>query len=754
MPEKLIVASFIAHFHNLEKDVTVLKDKFMPLFANASLLWGHKAIFYTTDKQVVVEAPRDLLHQLVITCDGAHTLEEVIEKLSHNWDGEEVMALIESLRQQKVILDAQWLADDLWKVVKNPSYYPRNAVNNETAIRLAAEARERQKSNPSLVEYQAQSGLLGSLLAKRQSTRTFTGKPLSSQKVFNILWSAYGVCKSSEVGGFHRTVASAGALYSLNIHVALFAPTGDLEPGIYQVYLGNPDSVGSHLVSQDTTLLSRSFLVHPLILQKAHGVIVISGSFNITSEKYGNRSMLYVPLEAGYTAQNIHLSAIENDVATVEVGGFADDQLAEAIQLNDGLHPLTTIVFGERDNDSCDEDIYPDLEVQWAIPTNKKYRPPFAIASARVSEKRSWSHGRDVSPTLAYAKAISEAKEWAACGCLPDTLIEARFADLETAIDPREVIKFHPSQYRLKGFPFKPFDESSVYAWTEGNDLGTGQKAHILADLVYFPYFPKTPYYAYSNSSGVAAHPDLQQAIQISTLELVERDAFMIAYLAGLEMPTVRGESLPDSIRKRISDLHKTGFEITIKDHSLDLAPVVCVLTQSEDYGCTACASCSSFDVEDAVSHALMEVEAFVLARLENGKTRSIKPVMVGMPLEHGQLYDQVKYFHRADFLLYGRTKVDFDNIGKDSTSTWQDLLERFHSKKLRLITIPLCLSGELGKNGNLHIIRSIVPGLVPMTFGNRQEPGGMNRIYEVAGQYNKGVINYGDLTKFPHPYA
>jgi oxalate decarboxylase/phosphoglucose isomerase-like protein (cupin superfamily) len=41
------------------------------------------------------------------------------------------------------------------------------------------------------------------------------------------------------------------------------------------------------------------------MLEKAHGVVVISGSFKITGQKYGNRSLLYVPLEAGHVAQNM-----------------------------------------------------------------------------------------------------------------------------------------------------------------------------------------------------------------------------------------------------------------------------------------------------------------------------------------------------------------------------------------------------------------------------------------------------------------
>lgn len=371
-----------------------------------------------------------------------------------------------------------------------------------------------------------------------------------------------------------------------------------------------------------------------------------------------------------------------------------------------------------------------------------------------MSEKRSWSHGRDASPVLAYTKAVAEAKEWAACGCVPDTLIQARLADLETAVDPRSIIKFHPAQYRLKGFPFKDFDEKVEYMWTEGYDEETGSVVHILADLVYFPYFPKTPYYAYANSSGVAAHPDRQEAIKTSVLELVERDSFMIAYLTQLAFPSVHEQTLPQSIRKRIRELRKIGFRVWIKDHSLDLAPVVCVLAQSEKFAYTPCASCASFNIEYAVDHALMEVEALVLTRLQKGPPKHIKPHEVVWPLDHGKLYGQRQYFHRADFLIRDRNRIAFQDIGSGLASSWQELLDRFAAKGWRLITIPLYLSDKYGGNGDLHIIRSIVPGMVPMTFGYRQEPAGMKRIYTIAKEFGNKQLSYRKLTKFPHPFA
>ncbi len=729
-----------------------MEKVFLPLFTAPSVILGRTTTFYMNDEGVVVEAPGKLVRQMVTLCNGTRTKKEVIQNLEKEWDRKAVKGLLNALRRKNVIVDARQVSEESWKTVENPSRFP-NHIAGADVVKLVHKASDRHRHNPSEIVYPTKTGLLGSLLARRQSIRSFSGAPVEFQGVVDMLWSAYGVLEPQENGFSRRTAPSAGALYPLIVHVALFKQTGDLQPAIYSVYLGHPGSVGFRFVSDDVSRFSRAFL-SPLMLEKAHGAIIISGSFRVTGEKYGNRGMLYVPLEAGHAAQNINLAAVEHNVAAVEVGGFVDALLAGATNLPKYYHPLITVVFGTQASEVQVEDSSPKIEVQWAVPSSTRYHPPFAMASARVSERRSWSHGRDASPVLAHIKAVAEAKEWAACGNISDSIVQARLADLGTAIDPRDVMRFHPAQYRVRQFPFKPFDEKAEYGWTEGYDERTGSAVHILADLVYFPYFPKTPYYVYANSSGVAAHPDRQKATETSTLELVERDSFMIAYLARLESPSILEQTLPQEIRKRVRGLRQAGFRTYIKDHSLDLAPAICVFAQSEKLGCTTCASCASFDKEHAVDHALMEVEASVLARLQSGEAKQIKPVEVAMPLDHGKLYEQKRYFHCADFLVRGRNKIAFRDIGNSVAWSWQELLDRFAAKGWRLLTIPLHLSDEYGGNGNLHIIRSVVPGMVPMTFGYRQEPAGMERIYAVAKERGKGTLSYRELTKFPHPFA
>lgn len=722
-----------------------MKKIFSPFLAARFVVIGSKTTFHINNKILTVEAPRKLMEHLVTLCNGRKSVDQIIEILRANWDEGCLRGLIKNLRNKGGLVDASKANEIVWKLVENPIGFPL-FLSEKDKMRLVEKAKNRQRKGTCGEEYRSSPTLYGNLLKNRRSIRAFAGE-VPFQNIINMLWSAYG-----EIGDGHRTVPSAGALYPLQIHVALLRQTEQLVPAVYRVHLGSTDSVGFDLVSMDLNRFMRSF-IDPMMMEGAHGVVVISGSFQATAEKYGSRNILFVTLEAGHAAQNINIAAVEHDIATVEIGGFKEKLLAETINLPKQYRPLTTIIFGLKDESVKTSSSNTKIEVQWQIPSGQ-YHPPFAIASARLSEKQSWSHGRNVSPRLAYIKAVAEAKEWTACGSVPNNLVQATFADLETAIDPRNIIRFHPAQYRLKGFPFKPFDETAEYAWTEGCDEVTGVKIHILADHIYFPYFPKTPYYCYANSSGVAAHPDRQKAVETSVLELVERDSFMIAYLTRLRFPTVQEQTLPESIRKRMRELRKNGFRVWVKDHTFDLAPVICVIAQSEELTYTPCASCASFDIEHALDHALMEVEALILARFQNGPAKFIKPHEVIWPLDHGNLYGQKRYFRQADFLIHSHRKVAFKEVGKESARSWHELLDRFSAKKWNLFTVPLYLSKEYGGNDELHIIRSIIPGMVPMTFGFKQEPAGMERIYTIARKFGNKNLSYWDLTKFPHPFA
>jgi ribosomal protein S12 methylthiotransferase accessory factor len=746
-------------------------NEIKPIVLNSYWQKGESTYFRCNEKIVEVTAPFSILNQLVQLCDGNHTWENVIKTLSKNWNRTSILELIKSLTQEHVICNVTSVGDYFRYFMNNPSPFARQ-LSDRKILSLVYKASKRNAIGPVGTQIPIKPSPLNGLIEQRCSIRTFSHDTVEIDAIAQILWAGYGIVESRykidknnpqriKVWQAHKfarhTVPSAGALYPTKLSLILLRSSGEYEAGIYDILYRKCNTVEFLLVKRDFYPILRSF-ADQRICNNAQGVIVVSGSFQISGEKYGNRSVLYVSLEAGHIAQNIHLSAIENRIGTVEVGGFLEEPMKRALELPVSFWPLTTILFGcqEKLSIKTENAKNTNVKMKWMFPVAGSYELPFSMVSARISPgiNRSWSGGKAVDPQLAYTKAVAEAREWAACGCISDTLIQAKFVDLEAAIDPRKIIKFHQEQYRLRKFPFQPFNTETKYSWVEGKNEMLGSKVYVLADFVYFPYNPKTPRYCNANSSGVAAHPQKMEAIKNGILELVERDSFMIAYLTRLNCPKVSTKTLPEDIQKRIKNLRENGFILWVKNHSIDLAPSIFIFDQNKDIAFTTCASCSNFNIEEALDHALMEIESIVWSRMKNGPPEKMGNLSgVYTAKDHKVLYQQKKFFQKADFLIQTRNTIKFREVGLSMAKTWQELLDRIVAKRWSIVTIPLYLSEKFGGNESLHIIRSIVPGMVPISFGYRQEPCGLERINQKANEKFGVSVSYRYMTKFPHPF-
>jgi len=749
-------------------------NKMRPVVTGPHWQQGGLSVFYRHDKVVEVRAPRALINQLVKLCDGQRMTREIIDELSTNWDKTSVMELLESLRLNGVICEAASIGKHFWPFVGNPTMFGRE-LSDQVILRLVDKANRRNLSGPAGIEIPVGSTSLSRIIEQRISIRTFTSEVISMETIALMLWAGYGIVESPHLldgndpqrkkvwqsQRFSRhAVPSAGALYPVRLSLVLLRPTEEYKAGVYDVYFKKPGVVELSPTKVEIVQVLRSF-ADQTVCNDAQGIIVVSGSFELSGEKYGNRSMLYVPLEVGHIAQNIHLSATENKVGAVEVGGFLEEPMKKALQLPKGFWPLTTILFGQPKTSTTAKPTKGDaLDVRWAPPTAEQYELPFSMVFARPRGKvsRDWSCGRANDPQLALKKAASEAYEWQACGRLSENLVRSSLEELDEATDPRSIVSYHERQYQDKCFPLKPFDERRRYSWVKGRNILSGETAYVLADCVYFPYTPRTPRYTMANSSGTAARSDKDEAIQHATLELIERDAFMIVWLNRLQMPSILVKSLPGFVQKRIKALERAGFRVIIKNFTLDLAPVIFVFVQSEKLTTTICAACSSFDTFSAIDHTMEEAEAAAYCRLKNQKVESIRPREVHRTYQHGDLYGQRHYFQQANFLVEDGAMMKFADVANTNKvpRTWNEFLEHLKTAGFPLLTISLQPGNQFSDFQIQKVKKVFIPGIIPMSFGYGLEPCGMERIYTLPVQlgYRTAPLEYRELTKFPHPYT
>ncbi len=178
------------------------------------------------------------------------------------------------------------------------------------------------------------------LLQQRRSVREFSREPVSLSDVSQLLWAAQGITHQR---GF-RTAPSAGALYPLELYVVAGKVNG-LETGVYH-YQIHQHQLRKHIEGDKRIGLGRASMWQTW-MAKAPVIIVFAADYERTAIKYGVRAKRYVHMEVGHAAQNLFLQAQALGLATVVVGAFNDDVVAELLALPAEIVPLSLMPVGK-----------------------------------------------------------------------------------------------------------------------------------------------------------------------------------------------------------------------------------------------------------------------------------------------------------------------------------------------------------------------------------------------------------------------
>ncbi|MBD3314977.1 MAG: SagB/ThcOx family dehydrogenase [Chitinivibrionales bacterium] len=157
-------------------------------------------------------------------------------------------------------------------------------------------------------------------IAHRRSVRAYKDSTLSERQIAQLLFAAQGITDTSR--GF-RAAPSAGATYPLESYVVT-------KDGVFH-YLPEDHALktikkGNYMRELGKAAMGQSYV------SSAPVVVVLTAVPERTTDRYGERGRLYVYVEAGHAAQNIHLQAVALGLGSVPVGAFEPDEVCEIVE--------------------------------------------------------------------------------------------------------------------------------------------------------------------------------------------------------------------------------------------------------------------------------------------------------------------------------------------------------------------------------------------------------------------------------------
>ena len=178
-------------------------------------------------------------------------------------------------------------------------------------------------------------------ILKRRSRRDFRDSPLTLGEVSQILWAGQGITDAAGL----RAAPSAGALYPLDLYLVVGKQgVKGLGEGVYH-YLPQGHSLEPTLQGDVRQTLARLSLER-MFIAGAPLSLLITGEYERTTKKYGERGVRYVHMEAGHVAQNVYLQAEALGLGTVTMGAFQDEKISEALNLPPSYRPLYLMPIG------------------------------------------------------------------------------------------------------------------------------------------------------------------------------------------------------------------------------------------------------------------------------------------------------------------------------------------------------------------------------------------------------------------------
>ncbi|MFI0487099.1 TOMM precursor leader peptide-binding protein [Actinomadura sp. 9N215] len=361
------------------------------------------------------------------------------------------------------------------------------------------------------------------------------------------------------------------------------------------------------------------------------------------------------------------------------------------------------------------------------------------------------------------------------------TVVRGSYRELrDEALDPRRFGLVLPDESLPPDSAFERYHDDLECSWVYGYSLTRAEPVLVPAAVAYYGRDPAREGdrpFLQETSNGSALGGSLEEAILHGLLEAVERDAFLITWYGRMSVPAVDPAVDPDRTIALTADwIHwQTGYELHLRrlptDHGIPCFLGLALDPHDDPARPSAvCAAGSGLTAAQGLLGTLRELATVIemrrrgydAAARDTAARLAADPGRVATMADHSLLYCHPDALGRLDFLLSaprtcGSGEIDEDAAWPPHADLRDDVAEavrRLAACGLDVVVVDQTTPEQ--RAGGFACVKVLVPGLVPMTFGQHaRRLDGLERLLRLPADlgYRDEPLTVPRLNPDPHPF-
>ncbi len=374
--------------------------------------------------------------------------------------------------------------------------------------------------------------------------------------------------------------------------------------------------------------------------------------------------------------------------------------------------------------------------------------------------------GKGMTRTAARAGALGEALErYASLTWTPQRVVRCPRDGLTgQSLDPHELVLFAPEDAERLGHA--RYRDDLPLDWVPARSLMTGSEVWVpfQAVTLHGSRWPRRELLFAPTSNGFAAGPTVEFAAEQALLEVIERDAFCIAWAHRLATQPYDAGTLPDADAAALAELYRRrGVRIDVHLLPTDGAAFVAMAVGwGEEEPAAVVGLGAALDPLRAARSAVLEVgqvRPALRARLQDPAVREHRSVLAADPSRVHELED-----HDLLYSDQGVAQAAMAHLRASVPTRWvtppvrgrglDDLVTSLVAVAGDVLIVDVTPS-DVAALG-VRVVRGIVPGFQPIHFGADQARLGHPRLFTAPHRWGlrDRPAERADLNPDPHPLA